>query len=179
MIKNFGRSLQFVLSQEGGYSDNPDDDGGPTNLGITESEYNVWRKSYLKRDDPISVRDITISEAAIIYKQNYWDAMHGNFVESPLDVVLFDSCVNCGVGQTTEWLNEALGLPACDTWTMLTSGYYQQLNELGWMVTANKVWVYRWRFYGFLAAQHDHDKPFLPGWDNREQALKVFAGLTI
>ncbi|MBF0568223.1 MAG: hypothetical protein HQK95_05085 [Nitrospirae bacterium] len=44
MVDNFGKSIAFVLNAEGGYVNNPDDPGGETNYGISNS----ISKSYLQ-----------------------------------------------------------------------------------------------------------------------------------
>ena len=56
---NFDTCLAFTLKAEGGYSDNPADPGGPTNMGITLATYRQWS------DDPnlaaLQVQDILSS----------------------------------------------------------------------------------------------------------------------
>ena len=46
MDDNFDICLAFTLKEEGGYSDNPADPGGSTNMGITLATYRQWS------DDP-------------------------------------------------------------------------------------------------------------------------------
>ena len=40
---NFQRCLTVTLKWEGGYSNHPDDPGGPTMRGIIQREYDAWR----------------------------------------------------------------------------------------------------------------------------------------
>ena len=42
MDDNFDACLAFTLKEEGGYSDNPADPGGATNMGITLATYRQW-----------------------------------------------------------------------------------------------------------------------------------------
>lgn len=42
--KNFEKILELLFGIEGGYSDNPNDKGGKTNLGVTQDTFNAWRK---------------------------------------------------------------------------------------------------------------------------------------
>jgi hypothetical protein len=42
MDDNFDTCLAFTLKEEGGYSDNPADPGGATNMGITLATYRQW-----------------------------------------------------------------------------------------------------------------------------------------
>ena len=44
--------------------------------------------------------------ASRIYKRDYWDAIGGDALPSPLDLAAFDSCVNVGVGKANSWLKE-------------------------------------------------------------------------
>ncbi|NBV35020.1 MAG: hypothetical protein EBR81_14820 [Proteobacteria bacterium] len=58
-------ALKFVLSQEGGYSNDPADSGGATNFGITHTEYD---KNRIERGLPTqSIRLITAEEVRSIY----------------------------------------------------------------------------------------------------------------
>jgi lysozyme family protein len=44
MNDDFESALAFVLEAEGGYTNDPDDHGGKTDLGITQGEYTQWLK---------------------------------------------------------------------------------------------------------------------------------------
>ena len=70
---NFERCLAITLKWEGGYSNHPDDPGGPTMRGIIQREYDAWRKKLGKSRR--SVRQIEESELQAIYRDEYWDAM--------------------------------------------------------------------------------------------------------
>ncbi len=37
------RSLEFLLAEEGGWSNHPDDKGGATFNGVTQATYDDWR----------------------------------------------------------------------------------------------------------------------------------------
>jgi lysozyme family protein len=70
---NFERCLAITLKWEGGYSNHPDDPGGPTMRGIIQREYDAWRKKHDMRLRP--VRQIDEDEVQAIYRNEYWDAM--------------------------------------------------------------------------------------------------------
>lgn len=42
MAANFERALSLVLKHEGGWSDDPADPGGATNLGVTIGTLSLW-----------------------------------------------------------------------------------------------------------------------------------------
>ena len=51
---NFERCLAITLKWEGGYSNHPDDPGGPTMRGIIQREYDAWRKKARQAATPCS-----------------------------------------------------------------------------------------------------------------------------
>lgn len=105
MKENFLISLKYTLQYEGGYSNNPNDPGGPTNLGITWREYNLYRT---QKGLPIqSVKYITDDEMHEIYKNNYWNAINGDSLASGIDFSLFDLAVNNGVGRAKQFSSVA------------------------------------------------------------------------
>ena len=65
----FEQALKFVLEREGGYVNNPNDPGGATNKGITQSTYYNWLKA--KGLPNKSVKLITDAEVKEIYYKNY------------------------------------------------------------------------------------------------------------
>ncbi len=99
---NFERCLAITLKWEGGYSNHPDDPGGPTMRGIIQREYDAWRKRHDRRLRP--VRQIEEDELLAIYRTEYWDVMGCEDLPSGFDLCVFDAGVNSGVGRATQWL---------------------------------------------------------------------------
>lgn len=99
---NFERCLAATLRWEGGYSNHPDDPGGPTMKGVIQREYDAWRR---KHSEPLGpVRQISDEEVKAIYRQNYWDAMKCDALPLGLDFCVFDAAVNSGPGRAGKWL---------------------------------------------------------------------------
>ena len=107
MKDNFETCLAHVLQSEGGYVDHPSDPGGATNMGITIATLRTWRGRSVTKAD---VKALTRTEAAAIYRKNYWDAVRGDDLPRGLDLVAFDAAVNSGPSRGARWLQEALGV---------------------------------------------------------------------
>ncbi len=99
---NFERCLAITLKWEGGYSNHPDDPGGPTMRGIIQREYDAWRKKNGKRPRPVG--QIDDDELRTIYRDEYWDAMSCDEFPAGFDLCVFDAAVNSGVGRARAWL---------------------------------------------------------------------------
>ncbi|MBN8965586.1 MAG: secretion activator protein, partial [Rhizobiales bacterium] len=92
----FPRALARVLAHEGGYSNHPDDPGGPTNFGITIADY----RRYVKADATAAdIKAMRVEEAETIYRAAYWDAMRCDDLAAGLDYAVFDYGVNSGIGR--------------------------------------------------------------------------------
>jgi lysozyme family protein len=110
---NFERCLAVTLKWEGGYSNHPDDPGGPTMRGIIQREYDLWRKQHGKQVRP--VRQIDESEFRDIYRSEYWDAMDCDHLAAGFDLCVFDAAVNSGVARAREWAGQAKDIEGfCD-----------------------------------------------------------------
>jgi lysozyme family protein len=108
MNNNFEKALALVLEHEGGYVDHPKDPGGATNKGVTQAVYNAYRK--VRGRGMQSVKFITEYELRAIYKFQYWDKVHGDFLPTGLDYAVFDFAVNSGVGRASKYLQAVLGV---------------------------------------------------------------------
>ena len=69
MDDNFDTCLAFTLKEEGGYSDNPADPGGATNMGITLATYRQWSDNPCL--GPVQVQDMTEPTARATYRSLY------------------------------------------------------------------------------------------------------------
>lgn len=96
MKKNFNDCLTRLLKDEGGYTNDPNDNGGPTNFGITLTDY----RKYINNNGTASdVKNMSVDEAKTIYKGKYWDALNCDTLPSGVDYTVFDYGVNSGLGR--------------------------------------------------------------------------------
>lgn len=94
---NFDLAIAFVLPNEGGYSNNSNDAGGPTKYGITLNTLQIWRhNSQLSASD---VEVLTLDEAKQIYRSLWWNALNLDSVnDNSVATAIFDQAINRGPG---------------------------------------------------------------------------------
>lgn len=93
---NFNDALKTVLSWEGGYVNDPHDPGGETKYGISKKAY-----------PNIDIKNLTLEEAAEIYKIDYWDKCRCGDLPYPIGTLVFDTAVNMGVHTAITLLQSA------------------------------------------------------------------------
>jgi len=143
--KNFYDSLGTIFGHEGGYTNDPDDLGGPTNMGITQSTYNNYCKKHnLKTKD---VKNLTKKEAVQVYYEDYWKASGADKVDNPIGaLILFDTAILHGVGRAKQ--------------------YYKTANG-----DFDKVIEQRRKHYEKRVKENPSQKKYLKGWNNRADHL--------
>lgn len=109
---SFSAALAFTLPHEGGYVDHPRDPGGATNRGITQRKLDEVRAANAEMADllPVSVRDLTPTQTAWIYRREFWERLCCDQLPDSLALVVFDAGVICGIGRAARWLQKALGV---------------------------------------------------------------------
>jgi lysozyme family protein len=89
---------------EGGFSDNPNDSGGPTNFGITQ----VLARAYGYKGE---MEDLTREQAYDIAKRAFWNPLLLDFV-APISFEvareIFDTAFLCGMHAATIFFQDAL-----------------------------------------------------------------------
>jgi lysozyme family protein len=104
-VARFDECLDFVLDREGGTSEPAGDPD--TAYGITQPTFTAY---LTKRGLPVrDVDTITQPEYEDIYRTSYWRAAKCDDLPKPIDLVMFDTAVNSGVGAAGRLLQEALG----------------------------------------------------------------------
>ena len=109
MRENFDLALNFILKEEGGVSNHPQDPGGFTNLGVTKRVWEEWV------GHPVSNKDMTLltkADIAPLYQRKYWNATKCSELPSGLDLCIFDTSVNSGPGRAVKLLQGCLGVAA-------------------------------------------------------------------
>ncbi len=104
---NFGPAVKLIFQLEGGYADQPADDGGKTKYGITAATLAGYLGTPVTEAD---MRALDQETARAIYLRNYWVPLACDELPLPLAVCLFDAGVNHGVGLATRLLQQALGV---------------------------------------------------------------------
>lgn len=103
-IKAFVEAWRRTGLAEKGYVNNPNDAGGETNHGITVA---VARANGFKGE----MRDLSIEQASVIAKTQYWDIMRLDEICSLSQLIaneMFDTGFLCGVSNSGKFLQRAL-----------------------------------------------------------------------
>lgn len=108
-MTRFETCLPLILVHEGGYVDNKHDNGGATNLGVTQATLAAWRDHPVTKAD---VKALTPAIVAPIYEANFWKACAADRMPDGLDYALFDFAVNSGPGRAKKYLQLAAGVAA-------------------------------------------------------------------
>lgn len=106
MRANRDTIINLVFGHEKGYVNRPaTDNGGATNMGITQKTLSAWRGRPVSIQD---VKELKREEAYEIYAKEYWTPIRGDDLPSGLDYALFDSCVTSGANRATRILQQVL-----------------------------------------------------------------------
>lgn len=95
---NFEQAVNYVLTSEGGYVNNPNDAGGETKYGIS-------KRAFPGED----IKNLTVARAKFLYKTHYWDLVRADELPSKLRYTVFDFAVNAGVPTAIKTLQRAGG----------------------------------------------------------------------
>jgi len=104
---DFHRCLGAVLRENNGYA--PGDAHGPTNHGITQAVYSIWREERNLPDK--EVWQISFAEVESIYQTDYWQPSHAGECPAPLDLFVFNGAIESGSRWAVKTLQQCLGLP--------------------------------------------------------------------
>jgi type VI secretion system secreted protein VgrG len=113
-MANFKAAINFLLENEGGYSNNPSDPGKATNFGLSTKylESNHLMQFDKNGDGKISPEDIKAikrQDAIATYKSHWWDRYGYDRIDNDLIATkLFDMAVNMGQVQAVELMQKSL-----------------------------------------------------------------------
>ena len=99
---SFEKAIERVLAHEGGYVNDPRDNGGETNWGITVV---VARANGYAG----SMRTMSRVQAKAIYRKQYWDAVKADQLPFVVAFQLFDAAVNHGVRRAVMLMQQCVG----------------------------------------------------------------------
>lgn len=159
------QSLEWLLEEEGGFSNHPADTGGVTMYGVTHATYASWRKA-LKRPQQ-SVKKITQEEAFALYKAMYWDEAGCDKLPWPISYMVFDAAVNSGPSRSTKWLQTALRTKPDGVIGPKTLALLSQVMDDDPGVLVYRLTDVRLQFLVTLIRSKPSQMAFLLGWMRR------------
>lgn len=153
-MSDFLLGVSYVLGNEGGFVEDPDDIGGATNMGITMAELAAYRGTGVTVDD---VKNLTKDEAQAIYEKHYWEPLGCAGMPQAVAMAVMDTGVNQGVSNTQVHVQEAL--QQCGDPHPAPNLFLSKFIPL---VQNHYVW---------LIKQKPEQVKFLGGWLSRSQKL--------
>ncbi|WP_426165114.1 glycoside hydrolase family 108 protein [Pseudoduganella sp. R-34] len=176
-MADFQKFLPTLLSLEGGFSNDPHDPGGVTNMGITFPIYKQHALRLLGVQPTLDgLKSLTAEQAGKIYKVEYWDRMFGDEISfEPLANIMFDFYVNAG-HHAFQLLQQVLNAAGgqFDLRAPLRSQTVEALrhHDIIEVYTAYKDG--RKAYYRALAHEHPVLRRYLKGWLHRVDRFPDF-----
>ena len=150
---NFEKAFTRLLGHEGRYANHPFDPGGETCWGVTVAVARANGYEGL-------MRDLTVDQARVIYRREYWDSCKADLVSDQVKFPLFDGAVNSGVSQSIKWLQIAVGVTDDGVIGPVTLAAEKMQNGA---VTVAKMLGHRLQFMSSLPTWQSFGR----GWANR------------
>lgn len=170
-MTRFDECLAHILKYEGGYVDHPADRGQATNKGIAQATFDDWNET---RNLPLRpVRNILDVDVWMIYRDRYWMACCCEDLPPPLDLVVFDSAVQHGVGRAVKWLQHIVGVVAdgqAGPRTLAAVKTFVEPARLAELI--DSYMDARAAFYQQIIANNPSQRAFQRGWANRMNHLE-------
>ena len=183
-MNRFNECINVIIEFEGYFSDHPLDKGGKTKYGITEATLNSAYQAGLLNHNNIYA--LSIDEVKVIYKANYWDKCNCDSLPQHLDLCVFDTAVNCGVGTSAKLLqktiNDIVGANILKVDGIIGSMTLGAIE--GWLSRYKDICIFpliflcdrfldkRLEYYSNIVANNSSQLVFLRGWLNTVLNLK-------
>lgn len=176
--KLFNRCFNFVLKNEGGYVNDPDDSGGETYKGIARKFWKTWKgweiiDGYKNMSGFPGVLKTSPGLDRLVrefYKDKFWNKMHLDLIVNEDSVLqLFDMAINAGIKTAVRIAQRIVNTDQDGILGMKTAF---EINSLGYRFFDLYVNKGRIPFYESLAVRRPQNKKFLKGWINRAKNTK-------
>lgn len=174
----FKNALDFVLANEGGFVDNPNDSGGTTNFGISLRflrelpSYSLGKYQIYEPITEQTIRDLSKNQAALIYENEFWNVAGFRLIDSQkVCNYLFDMAVSMGLATSIKLAQRAIWATYLDKTVVKDDGVLgpftlSAINDLSERLFAPLV-ATRAAYYRLLVEKFPKNKEFLNGWLNR------------
>jgi lysozyme family protein len=170
MSRSVEQMIDDVIRREGGYVDHPQDRGGPTKFGITQSTLSRHLGRPASAEE---VRGLERTLAAAIYRRHYYEAPGIDALPARIQPFVFDAAVNHGPGRAIRFVQQVCDAAGfgplavdgqCGPRTRQAAAAADR--AMGdWLLAA--LVEERRNFYLALVERDPGQRVFLRGWLNR------------
>ncbi len=175
---DFSEILEKTLREEGSWSNNANDAGGATMLGITQATLSSYRGRPVSEDE---VHALTRDEAMEIYRKLYFDGPQINLLPEALQSPVFDWGVNAGPGRAIRGLQQLIDEAEVVPHISMDGGIgpatlnavQKTLDAMGATVMVNAYQDERQKFYDEIVARKPSQAVFIKGWTNRTNRFRI------
>lgn len=181
-MANLFDALEYVLENEGGFSNHPNDRGGATKYGITS----VLLSAYLQRVATLEdVQNLDEERAQAIYEKEFWNPLRLSEVDDQMiATAIFDIAVNMGPVQAMKLTQAAIndvcvddalinkyGPPGVGVDGKMGDETLRYLNSLSRDHFIKVLRVKMLAKYSDIVAKIPEQRVFLNGWTKRADRL--------
>lgn len=103
MTNTYYKAFQFLLSNEGGFSDHKRDSGGKTMNGVSSKYFPEVYQMLMDAEDEVQRHDILFK----FYYNEFWNPLYSDIKDEKLAIRLFDLGVNLGVKPSVRLLQSS------------------------------------------------------------------------
>jgi lysozyme family protein len=167
----FEQAIDYTFGNEGGFGDDPNDSGGPTNFGITQGDLARWRNRPVSAQE---VKEMGADEAKGIYSAWYWRPLGCDKITSQaVAICMFDIGIVRGVSIPPQYAQEICNAHGAG---LVLDGHLGPLSLTAINAIDPKAFVTEFAARtksGFLGiiVRHPTQTVFIKGWLNRAARL--------
>lgn len=174
-MSDFKKAVAYTIQNEGGYSEDAQDPGGPTNWGITHDDLDRFRGKPSTIED---VKSLTYEEAVQIYRNFYWSPLALDEVkDDDVATALFDIGFNRGIRVAIKYAQQALKIASDGVMGPHTQ---DALNAIPKNVFLARFISLTQSGYCELVAHNPTRLKFLSGWTTRAmRILSLMEGVVL
>lgn len=170
-MSDFNAAFQYVLVNEGGFSDDDEDSGGATNFGITHDDFAKFLGHAVSTED---VKNMTQDQAQAAYLEFYWTPLRLEaIVNDGVATCIFDTGVNRGISVGSKYAQRVCNILGSELsidgqigpLTIAEVNKYDQSKFINVYFNLVKAG------YDSIVANHPSQNVFYRGWMNRANRL--------
>jgi lysozyme family protein len=162
-------AINYMLKFEGGYSNDPDDKGGPTNFGIS-------RRFLLMLDDDICspgtedeyIRNLTLPRAIELYHIYFWRPAYDEINSQDVANYILDMAVNHGPAKSHKIAQNAAGVAVDGVMGPQT---IRAINCKERHALLTEMQLLRANYYRIIAKNNPSQAKFLGDWLRRAAGM--------